>query len=266
MKNMPVFLLIDSEVEKLLVEHCLMKIGLWCQSWGFLTDKIWSVSVDRDFSSVGTSKEIDKKSFNFNGAAIFVDPLQSEMNISSHVMHKKKLIARSDLLTYVVGSCMAGLESTFLDGFFEKNEISLSSKSNSEGFYEDKKINFLKVRMSCENIQFDIFLSPVLLEKILLSYIAKKKMKKGCLEAIKNCFPDESVSLSASYGDAVLKVGEVLSIKVGDVIRLDKKIGEPICLFGASGEKLLEGKLGVDGNNIAVKIEMQKKGGLDVRE
>jgi hypothetical protein len=259
MKNMPVFLLIDSKIEKLLVEHCLMKVSLWCQSWGFLTNKIWSVSVDKGFSFVENSKEVAKKDFSVNGAAIFVDPLQSEINIASHVMHKKKLIARSDLLTYVVSSCVAGLESAFLDGFFEKNEIVLSSENNSEKFYEDKKVRFLKVHMSCENIKVDIFLSPFLVDKILSPYIEKKKMKKGCLESINNCFPDESVRLSASYGDAVLKVDEVLSIKVGDVIRLDKKIGEPICLFGASGEKLLEGKLGVDGNNMAVKIEMQKR-------
>jgi flagellar motor switch protein FliM len=82
--------------------------------------------------------------------------------------------------------------------------------------------------------------------------------KLGGLSDKRSSLGHKKVTVKAEYASVNVTVNELSSIKVGDVIRLDKNINQPMSVYNCSGDKLFEGYLGKSDKNLALVLTTNK--------
>ncbi len=65
--------------------------------------------------------------------------------------------------------------------------------------------------------------------------------------------------LPVAVGGARLGLGTLMSLGVGDVIRLDAAVDAPLSVSGPSGAVLFDGYLGLSGNKVALEVVLHDK-------
>jgi len=65
---------------------------------------------------------------------------------------------------------------------------------------------------------------------------------------------DSQIEISAALGDTRMFVRDLLSLGPGSVVKLDRKMGEPVDLF-MRGVKFAEGQLVVVGEHLGVRVK-----------
>ncbi|HUT61446.1 MAG TPA: FliM/FliN family flagellar motor switch protein [Phycisphaerae bacterium] len=65
---------------------------------------------------------------------------------------------------------------------------------------------------------------------------------------------NSTLPVSASLGDVVMNVGELLRLGQGSVIRLDRRVGEPVDLI-LRGVKFASGHLVVVGDQLGIRVK-----------
>lgn len=70
---------------------------------------------------------------------------------------------------------------------------------------------------------------------------------------ILSALPDIPLPLSVRLRESAIGASELASLEVGDVVRLDHKVNEPV-IGAIAGMELLEGRFGRKGKNVAVEI------------
>lgn len=89
--------------------------------------------------------------------------------------------------------------------------------------------------------------TPVPGEKPLVGIDLKKKLSGTPL------------SLQVELGSTEVDIGSLLTLQVGDVIRLDSTIDRPLAVIGPEGRKVLNGYLGKQDGNMAIEVAALKQ-------
>jgi flagellar motor switch/type III secretory pathway protein FliN len=116
------------------------------------------------------------------------------------------------------------------------------------------------VRISIEELLFDYIVSPVTVERYLKTVDSPPDEIRNQLTSLQSALGNQKLRTSVSLGSAELSLGELATIRIGDVVSLDKCINEPASMmFGANGtEVACEGYIGVKGNSLAFRISQLK--------
>ena len=251
MKNSYHHLLIDSHIESLLNRYCIDKAQSWAKHWGLNNANAdWKTTVEKKYNTVQfESENICNSAFFKEKFIIGFDIPRSKKAIFSKIILKNEPTYSSKLLNKLVGKCLNSLQKDLISDFFNINET-----AEKTGNPDTLLARGVKITLTNGEITLDIFTSSFLIDHILSEYLEKKKSKQGKLDSIENIFTKEKTSFSVEYGTASLSVEEMLSIKAGDVIRLTKKIGDPVFAYSLSGERLFSGDIGINDNNFSIKV------------
>lgn len=84
--------------------------------------------------------------------------------------------------------------------------------------------------------------------------------RKGgdALNRRRGAIDNRSVTIEVVLGEAELEVADLESLAPGDVIRLDRKLGDPLLVRNDAGDVLCGAHVGADGNRRAVQLVMKR--------
>jgi len=102
----------------------------------------------------------------------------------------------------------------------------------------------------------DIALSCLLDVDAVLKLCPMNRLKDAVLPpvAIGTLFKSEPVSLHVELGNAQVDIVNLLELRIGDVLRLEKKADDPLHICGPDGSAMLLGHLGSRQGNMAIEV------------
>lgn len=105
-------------------------------------------------------------------------------------------------------------------------------------------------------IDFNLFLPDKLLTGLLVTEV--KKASSESLVPLNHCTIEGEVYLSLKAGEVDIEYGLLKEILVGDVIKLNSKIDQPMAFLTAEGDHVCEAYIGKSSNKIAAKVQITK--------
>lgn len=111
-----------------------------------------------------------------------------------------------------------------------------------------------------DSLSFDCVVSPLTVERYLESLDVPKQEAESCQELtpLHAALGKQKLSARVSLGSAVLSLGELATIRIGDVVALDQHINEPATMRLGSNGDACEGFIGTKGNALAFRIAQVK--------
>ncbi|MGD8911373.1 MAG: FliM/FliN family flagellar motor C-terminal domain-containing protein [Candidatus Thiodiazotropha sp.] len=109
------------------------------------------------------------------------------------------------------------------------------------------------------SLSFNCVVSPLTVERYLdgLDTSCQKSNRK--LIPLQAALGNQKLNARVSIGSAVLSLGELATIRVGDVVTLDKHINEPAAMRLGDNCDGCEGFIGTKGNALAFRITQVKQ-------
>jgi flagellar motor switch/type III secretory pathway protein FliN len=108
-------------------------------------------------------------------------------------------------------------------------------------------------------LSFNCIVSPMTVERYLEGLDTPNQESHQKLTPLQAALGNQKLSARVSLGSAVLSLGELATIRVGDVVTLDKQINEPAAMrLGVNGDAC-EGFIGTKGNALAFRVAQLKE-------
>lgn len=194
--------------------------------------------IDRTLGGIGDDKEID----------------------ASYKYTDIELALYRKLMSYILGATKDAWSN------YIKLELGEERLEENPGLFQEISMDepvaivMLNVKLQAIEGQISVCIPGNLLTRIF-SIIDRRKNIEGAYEptgeeerdAIFSRIKDSALTVRAELGDAQLSLKDVCSLKVGDVLDLNKPKGSDISLY-IDQEPWFEGKMGVHNKNVAVKI------------
>lgn len=165
-------------------------------------------------------------------------------------------LASSMLLRTAARQALIELAQRLLSGF-------QASHDNIPSFVTDNPLpkgaellgsGAMVISFKVDSTAFDYVVSPVTVERYIEAVDAPTREKGKELAPLNTALGNQKVRASISLGSAELSLGELASIRIGDVVTLDKLIDQPASMrFGVNGHAC-EGFLGVKENSLAFRV------------
>lgn len=154
--------------------------------------------------------------------------------------------ALSDLLKKLVGCPKAEVryDPARTDDFYLSFNQNLTS---GFGLYD------LTIRLGEHSL--NVWIPKLCLQPVLPSEETSEAWEKPELAKTYEALSNQRVALNVVLGEAELTLADVVALQVGDVIRLDKSLDEPLYLREASSEIYFSGHLGQCDGSFAFQIE-----------
>ncbi len=83
-----------------------------------------------------------------------------------------------------------------------------------------------------------------------------REEKRDFSETLRNCMAPVKMAVSAELGNVTIKLRELVKLRPGDIIVLEKKVGDPV-VVPVEGKPKFLGRVGTKGKRYAVRIEGQ---------
>lgn len=253
MNNVFHFLLVDSTLRSKLNSYCSDKISAWAESWGLdSSSTTWNLSIDQEYNHpLKTSKKIEKAILLENNFIIGVNIKSTSQDTLKNLINYTGHPEKSRLLQHLKDSFTNTLVEALTHDFFIGEP---ANSYRSDFTTKESQPCYLKISAKCPLLMLDIFLSGYLVDNIVSTYISEKKSVTNTLSPLDSCLSKEKVSFSVEYGKTSLTLNELLSVKVGDVVRLNKGVNDPMTAHSTSGKTLFLCNLGINDGRFSVKV------------
>jgi hypothetical protein len=252
------FLLLSSTIKNSIAHVFSQRLKVWDEYWGLTVQNDWDISVD---SRHHTVEEISGKAdsyFIVRGSLFMaLKKISTNSILASMLAKENKILPGEMLFPYMADEALKDLISRiFSHCLVEEDPLVL------DGFDSDKFAGcFSLTRVIISKAEFSIvlFLSNVAIEKLISSSLQyDKNIKRGGLANRVASIAHKKVSINIEYASVNLTVQELSSIKVGDVVRLDKTINEPMVARNLCGDKIFTGYLGKKNDCLALALTLDK--------
>jgi len=256
MSKVTKFILLSSAVKSVIESHVVKCLGEWGDCWE-LSDGVserWQVLLsDQYIKFTEQACNIDNLFLLEGSFFVGVDSLKSKKIIANSISKSSNSLLKGDLFPYLVDQAVNDLQLKLVVDFVTANE-SFNSFSVYEGGINDNEI-LLPIEISRGDLQLYVYLSSTLIERLAKDVVVDNaNNNQGGLSDRLSSLSNELLGLNAEYASVNLTVEELASIKVGDVIRLDKSIVDPMPVYNNLNDLLFSGHLGLSGSNLALKV------------
>jgi flagellar motor switch/type III secretory pathway protein FliN len=110
------------------------------------------------------------------------------------------------------------------------------------------------LRIKVGTLVLDYIVSPLTVERYIEAVVVVTEEKSRQLVEVSSAIGNQKVNAKVLLGSAELSLGELSSIRIGDVVTLDKCIDEPALMeFGVNGDAC-EGFIGKKGGSLAFRL------------
>ncbi|MEW8149566.1 MAG: FliM/FliN family flagellar motor switch protein [Candidatus Thiodiazotropha endolucinida] len=115
------------------------------------------------------------------------------------------------------------------------------------------------IKLNIGGLYVHYVISPMTVERYLKTLGNPDQELRQKLTPLQTALANQELSARVSLGSATLSLGELATIRIGDVVTLDKHINEPASMrLGKNGD-VCEGFIGVKGKSMAFRISQAKK-------
>ncbi|MES9938914.1 MAG: FliM/FliN family flagellar motor switch protein [Candidatus Thiodiazotropha sp. 6PLUC2] len=227
--------------QRLLSFGKLTPLSDYCRDGRVLTIKTMVNSADETWCGLLKPSNIERF-----GAMLTATPIeQLDESKPSLLLKEVALQALTDLAQRILSRTQSSNEN---NTFFLKNKI-LPKEATAKG--SGAMVIWVKVG----DMPFAFFVSPRTVELYLDgSNLGRPKESRTKLVDVRQSLGRQKVKANISLGTAALSISELATIRIGDVVSLDKRINEPSAMkFDAYGTAC-EGFIGSKGNTLAFRI------------
>ncbi len=117
----------------------------------------------------------------------------------------------------------------------------------------------IAVKVGIGSLSFDIFFSPATVERYLKSVEQPDEKQRPVLASFTQALGKQKVRAKVSLGSADLSLKELATIRVGDVVPLDKRCDEPASMSFNGNGGACEGFIGVRGSAMVFRVSRLKE-------
>jgi Type III flagellar switch regulator (C-ring) FliN C-term len=228
-------------------------IESWSRKWFGKTSAIIATAHDLNYMKSDNSKPFVKQKMclvdDVKTNILYFENTEKELSYGLSAGLDEGVTELSAMSSVLIDECLAD----FIYYIFGK-EHSIDCQS-----VEDKKINISKnsgdvlIELSGD-ISLYVTLPYIQVKNIASSKLSSIKHIGGALDRRENCVNNGRIKLTLSAGTTELNFGVVSNIRVGDVIRLDSKISDPLSVSTIDGDHVCKAYLGKKEKNIAARI------------
>lgn len=166
-----------------------------------------------------------------------------------HALHK--LLFGSDRMT--AASLAAAAARSMLDQLVERLDAALGAPGERMPLPHAPGSGALLLKVGCGAEVLFCLVSPAALHA---RFPRRQQALPAALAPVRfgALFGTLPVLLPIRAGAAQLTLGSLASLAVGDVIRLDRPVDQPLSVHGAGGEHLCNGYLGLQGGEVSIEV------------
>ncbi|MEW8024310.1 MAG: FliM/FliN family flagellar motor switch protein [Candidatus Thiodiazotropha sp.] len=114
------------------------------------------------------------------------------------------------------------------------------------------------IKLNIGGLYVHYVISPMTVERYLNTLGTPDQESRQSLTPLHTALANQELSARVSLGSATLSLGELATIRIGDVVTLDKHINEPASMrLGINGD-VCEGFIGIKGESLAFRISQIK--------
>jgi hypothetical protein len=170
-------------------------------------------------------------------------------------------MASSTLLQDVVRQALAELAQRILSGTqasYDSVPFFVTDNPFPKGA-ELRGSGALVIGFNIGGLSFDYVISPMTVERYIEGIEVPYQESRQHLTPLQAALGNQKLNGRVSLGSTVLSLGELATIRIGDVVTLDKHINEPAVMkLGINGDAC-DGFIGTKGNALAFRIAQVKE-------
>lgn len=165
---------------------------------------------------------------------------------------KSSLVGLSDVSRSLVNDCLADYVDRTLSSTPEFDASASSINAMAVGAAPKSRPGDLVVRLEYKELLFEVVLAYASIKSL-----CKQRTDKVLFTPLvrpQDCDIEGGLRLKLRVGDAELDYGVISEVAIGDVIRLDSRIDEPLSVYTEDDQYVCQAYLGKRGNAKAAKI------------
>ena len=239
--------LLSNDVKEQIRNYILNALTSWSSHWGFHCSHHWRMRIQ----SLNTVGEVDldtlsNKVYSSDKFVLGLDSRLTLVALKKMIMQVDKTVFESSALNAIVGDCLNDLQQTLTDNHFDN-----ISMVDGAGFLQQGR----NIHAELHNVVRVIVINELLVTALYFSMkfidtiVDDKKMatvdhEKNAVNKRLDSIKNEKARITAIYGSTFIPVDQLSTIKIGDVIRLDQCITDPVPVYDNKGNTLFNGFLG----------------------
>ncbi len=115
------------------------------------------------------------------------------------------------------------------------------------------------VKITINGLSFDFFVSPATVERYLKTIESPALPKRPELDSFPTALGQQTLRAKFSLGSADLSLKDLATIRIGDVVMLDKRFDEPAAMCVNENSGACEGFIGIKGKRLAFRVSQLKQ-------
>ena len=248
------FLLLSNDIRDQLKKHTCKVLESWTARWELFKNRSWDIKIDSSLNGIECkSLEVGVKANKQLLFSIGV-PRNKHMLASEIAQEKTATVNNSKLVDSIIADALSELQSDYVGEKLLAQQVIIKSEECQELLAHVKSNNITVVTLSTDGFQMIFLLSMSLIGALVEEPVVDHNQPPLTTADPSSSYSDELVKLKFAYGSVDVSVEELSTIRIGDVICLDKPISSSMSVSDRHGNHLFSGYLGFKENNLALKV------------